>query len=211
MKTERTLFTISIIAASLFIILLPLFHPYPLSFILKLIPLMSLSILVLLKTEGKERILILLALIFCMIGDVLLDLDRNSNFKLALAAFLTGHIFYIIIFQLHRTIEKSKLPYIIAIIIYTIAVGIFLKNIDPEFLIPVYAYLTVIGIMTISAFMMKNFSWLISGGAVIFMFSDTVIAINKFLYTIPNSTVFNISLYFIAQILIIRGLTKQRK
>jgi uncharacterized membrane protein YhhN len=210
-KTTKVLFTTAITAALLFIVLLPGFHPYPLSFILKLIPLLCLSILISLNTGGRGRVLILLALSFCMIGDVLFDLDRSGNFKMGLAAFLTGHIFYIIVFQLNRQYTKSRLPYLIFILVYTLIIIFFLKDIDRDFLIPVMAYLAVISIMTLSAFLMKNFSWYIGAGALVFMFSDTIIAINKFLTPIPYSTVFNIGLYFTAQILIIRGLLIVRK
>lgn len=211
MKTEKILLSASIISAIIFVALLPGVHPYPLSFVLKIVPLTSLSVLVFRKFSGTKRVLLLLALLFCMAGDILLDLDRSGNFKAALAVFLTGHVFYIIVFQRERKIQKKLFPWLIAIILYTLTTGFILRGIDRAFLIPVMAYLVVISIMTLSAFMMKKHSWFLALGALIFMFSDTIIAVNKFLYSIPNSTVFNIGLYFTAQILIIYGLMKRER
>jgi len=207
-KRTAPFYTISIIAALVFVVLLPGYHPYPFSFLLKLIPLLSLSVLVFLRKRGKIRILSLFALIFCMIGDVLLDLDRNVYFKLALAAFLTGHLFYIFVF-ISKGIEiKKRIIPVLGVLAYSFLVGFFLSSIDPNFKIPVFAYLCVISLMTLSACVKRDFSRWIAWGAVIFMISDTVIAVNKFLQPIPYSTVFNISLYFIAQIVIIRGIVK---
>jgi len=208
---KKLLFILSIFSALLFVALLPGVHPYRFSYLLKLVPLLCLGTLVALEVKGTRRFLIFLALIFCMIGDVLLDLDRSRNFQLALVTFLTGHVFYIIIFLMNSKFDKKQLPYLVAIVLYTIIVGYFLKDISQDFLIPVMAYLAVISIMTISAFLMKDYSWYIRIGALVFMFSDTVIAINKFLTPIPYSTVFNIGLYFTAQILIITGLIRTKR
>ncbi|MCP4162678.1 MAG: hypothetical protein GY760_21650, partial [Deltaproteobacteria bacterium] len=80
----KILYLISILSSFLFLILLPGYRPYSFSYLLKIIPILSLIILVILQIEGKRRILIFLALAFCMTGDILLDLDRNANFKPAL-------------------------------------------------------------------------------------------------------------------------------
>jgi uncharacterized membrane protein YhhN len=67
-------------------------------------------------------------------------------------------------------------------------------------------YLCVISAMaTLSSF--TSFTTrLVFWGAVLFMISDTIIAINKFFYPIPNSTLYNIGIYFIAQLLLATSL-----
>lgn len=69
-----------------------------------------------------------------------------------------------------------------------------------------YKTILAIGAAAGGAFLMVDFSLTVNLGAMIFVFSDTVIAVNKFLRPIPHSTVFNIGLYFIAQFLIVIGL-----
>lgn len=203
---SRILYLVCIFSAILFVGLIPGYHPYPFSHILKIIPLLALFVLVLTEIKGKNKIFIILALIFCMTGDVLLDLDRTANFKMALIAFLIGHLFYIVTFLIKRHFEKNKSIFLILVLAYTLTIGFLLKDISQQFLAPVMIYLSVISIMTLSSFLMKPFSWIVSAGAIIFMFSDTIIAVNKFLMPVPNSMVLSIGLYFTAQILLITGL-----
>jgi uncharacterized membrane protein YhhN len=204
------LILVSGIAAAIFVVLLPIAHPYPLSWLLKMVPLLCLSAYAFIGTSGRERILVLAALGFCMTGDVLLDLDRSANFKPALAVFLLGHILYFSVFALRGlTFARSRRLAAAAVLAFGSGVGIALSSIDPGFLLPVYAYLVAITAMTLAAFAIKSFSPLIAVGAALFMISDTVIAINKFLSPIPYSTMVNISLYFAAQILIIAGIARR--
>lgn len=210
MSKEKFFFTLAILAAIIFVALLPFAHPYPLSFVLKAVPVSSLMVLTAMKMKGRERVILLLALLFCLAGDILLDLDRVAYFKAALAVFLIGHIFYVIFFLRKRNFEKSRLPWIIGVALYAIILAIILRGIDRGLLVPVMAYLTVISLMTIAALVKNPFSKMVAAGALVFLFSDTIIAVNKFLQPIPYSTVFNIGLYFTAQILIIRGLLREK-
>jgi alkenylglycerophosphocholine/alkenylglycerophosphoethanolamine hydrolase len=205
-RRDRIVYGIGVLAGLCFVIFLPLFHPYPFSYILKAVPVTCLALIAWFNFTGRKRTLILLALIFCLAGDILLDLDREGNFKPALAAFLTGHLFYIFVFLHKREVVKKRIIYLGLSLVYLLVVGFILRNIDPEYYGPVYAYLVIIGAMWMASFLMTDFSLTINLGAMIFVFSDTVIAVNKFLQPIPNSTLFNIGLYFIAQYMIITGL-----
>lgn len=210
MSKEKILFLLAIAAAVIFVSLLPGVHPYPFSYLLKAIPVLSLSVIIATNKKGAERILILLALLFCLAGDILLDLDRSANLKKALVSFLIGHVFYIVVFLRHRLFVKNRLPWIIGVVIYALVTGYILRNTESSFLIPVMVYLVVITVMTIAAFVKDPFSKITAAGAMVFMVSDTIVAVNRFLSPIPNSTVFNIGLYFLAQILIIWGLTYEK-
>lgn len=203
---DRGLVSIYLLSAIVFLILLPLAHPYPYSYVLKAVPVACLIVIALRSFNSIRRIFVLLALIFCVAGDILLDLDRSANFKLALAAFLIGHIFYIATFLQTVRLEKRRVPWLAGIAAYLIAVAFFLRNIPGDVIVPVMAYLVVIGFMAISSFLMADFSWLVSLGSLVFVASDTIIAVNKFLRPLPNSTLYNIGLYFAAQMLIILGL-----
>jgi len=55
----------------------------------------------------------------------------------------------------------------------------------------------------------KSF-WMVMGGALIFMLSDSMIAINKFLEPIPSANVLIMLTYIAAQYLIISGLIKHQ-
>jgi uncharacterized membrane protein YhhN len=57
--------------------------------------------------------------------------------------------------------------------------------------------------MSIGALLIPAKNRLLFWGALLFIASDVVLAVNKFLIVIPNGRVINISLYFIAQFMII--------
>jgi alkenylglycerophosphocholine hydrolase len=210
-RIDKGLLVGAILAGMIFIVLLPIFHPYPLSFVVKGIPVLCLIVISLRNFRGGRRILVLLALLFCLAGDILLDLDRSANFKPALAAFLLGHIFYIVVFVGKIRFEKRRLPWLIIATVYIGLIAFILRTMSPEFVLPVYAYMVVIGAMWFVSYLMDNFSIMISLGAMIFVLSDTIIAVNKFLKPLPYSTIFNIGFYFTAQILIIIGLIVREK
>lgn len=179
---------------------------YRFSFIIKITPMLCLIMLTIKHLHGSSRVLFTIGLLFCTVGDLLLDIDRINNFMFALIVYLIGHILYISVFHKDIKYNNKYLIPIIFVIVYTIILGILLRNITFSLLIPVIIYLLVIAIMVISSFLVKDGNWVIWSGAALFMVSDTVIAINKFLIPIPRSTFFNIGLYYIAQILIVTGL-----
>lgn len=53
--------------------------------------------------------------------------------------------------------------------------------------------------------------WLVFGGSVLFMVSDSVLAFNKFHSPIPWSGVLIMTTYIAGQFLIVRGLTKHNR
>jgi uncharacterized membrane protein YhhN len=77
------------------------------------------------------------------------------------------------------------------------------RGIAPSLYGPVVFYIVVIITMSIGAFLVPAKNYLLFSGALLFIASDLVLAVNKFLFVIPYGRVINISLYFIAQFLII--------
>jgi uncharacterized membrane protein YhhN len=57
--------------------------------------------------------------------------------------------------------------------------------------------------MSIGAFLVPAENRLLFSGAILFIASDVILAVNKFLFIIPYGRVINIGLYFIAQFVII--------
>ena len=111
--------------------------------------------------------------------------NNSSNFFIGgLAAFLTAHIFYSILFNTIRDRQKKPFAFISILLIYAVVLfSLFQDNLG-EMLIPVLLYILVILIMATMAFLRKNiikssYNWVLLG-AIIFMLSDSTIAINKF-------------------------------
>lgn len=78
-----------------------------------------------------------------------------------------------------------------------------------EMTFPVLIYLAVILVMGVSACAAGTNHGLIIAGAALFIVSDSLIAINKFLTPIPAASLFIMTTYYAGQFLICRGVIKK--
>jgi uncharacterized membrane protein YhhN len=163
--------------------------------------------------------MIVLALGFCWVGDVLLLLhgQLEASFILGLAAFLIGHLIYVAAYrQLQRKATKDQAPLstraLLGLLPVVIAIGLVVLLFPGlgGLKFPVIAYSAAITWMVLTALMRngrtnsKSF-WMIFGGAFIFMISDSLLAINKFYTPIPLPGLWIMITYCTAQYLIVRG------
>lgn len=145
----------------------------------------------------KERLFFTVALLFSLLGDVLLMFKMENLFVFGLAAFLVAHIAFIISFS--GRIKASQVPIgqrLLAAIPFMVFVVGFMWYLYPymasdannaPLVIPVIVYASVIGMMGFTSVLRKkavsNFGfWAVCLGALIFMASDSCIAINKFIF-----------------------------
>ena len=155
-----------------------------------------------------------MALLFSWAGDVLLMFESSNAdfFIFGLVAFLLAHIFYIIFFTLIRKNEHipSKWGFIALVGCY----GIFLTDILDPYLgsmkWPVRIYSLVLMLMFYGALLMgfvkkKDSGILITIGAVLFVLSDSLLAINKFYKSFEYAGIAIMATYGIAQLLITLG------
>jgi len=164
----------------------------------------------------KTKSLTLLALTFSLIGDILLMfVYKSPNFFIGgLVSFLFAHLMYILVFLKSRNKTASLLPIIVLLLIYASGIFYFLKEGLKDMLIPVIAYMLVILFMLASAFLRKrskatNSYNLVFTGAVFFIISDSLLALNKFYQPIPFSNISIMLTYALAQYLIVLGVLKQ--
>ncbi|WP_299123330.1 lysoplasmalogenase [uncultured Winogradskyella sp.] len=155
------------------------------------------------------------ALVFSLLGDVLLMFTETSEhlFTLGLIAFLIAHIMYVLIFLKHKNTKISPVGFITLLLIYATGLFYLLKDGLGAMLIPVVVYMLIILSMATSAFLRKNnvntLSYnLVFAGAIFFMLSDSILAINKFHQPIPWSNISIMITYALAQYLIILGILK---
>ncbi len=176
------------------------FSPYRGSYIVKSIPILSLAALVL---TGSPSRLIFFGLLFSAGGDIALDLDRGRYFVHGLGLFLVAHIFYTAAFlQSSGTADRLTFTVITILAVYAVGMSLLLRPKLGNLAVPVYLYIAVITAMGISA---SFRSPLVLTGALIFMLSDSMIAINKFLQPIPGSNYWIMITYYLAQYLIAKG------
>ncbi|MEO6452529.1 MAG: lysoplasmalogenase [Ginsengibacter sp.] len=160
---------------------------------------------------------ILAALFFSWAGDILLMFQQNNSlfFLTGLSAFLIAHIFYIIFFHLVRVKEKVHLNVwlLLIVLIYYISLITFLSSHLGNMKLPVIIYGIVISCMFMLAMHMlftKNKragNWMMSG-ALLFVISDSVLAVNKFYQSFEMAGVIIMLTYGLAQLFIVEGAIK---
>ncbi len=162
------------------------------------------------------RNITLLALLFSLTGDILLMfVGKTANFFIGgLIAFLLAHVMYILTFLKKLNKSLNPLPIIIILLIYAIGIFYIIKDGLSDMQIPVLLYLTVILTMVAMALFRKgkvpNVSYnLVFIGALFFMISDSVLAINKFYQFFASSGLIIMFTYTLAQYLIVMGILKQ--
>ena len=177
----------------------------------------------------KNYKFIYLALFFSWWGDIFLMFPRNEaspNAKLlficGLVSFLIGHFNYIIHFiKEMKSITKVTVivekPYLV--LPFLLFIFLFLRLMYPTLgtmKIPVTVYGIVITSMMLMAFNRKNIVnstsfYLVFAGALLFVFSDSCIAVNLFYKPFELARMVIMSTYIIAQFLIIKGILKAEK
>jgi uncharacterized membrane protein YhhN len=157
---------------------------------------------------------ILAALFFSWTGDVLLLFQQNDSlfFLLGLSSFLIAHIFYIIFFHRVRIKEnvKGNVWFLLIVVIYYAALIILLSPYLGDMKLPVRIYGLVISFMFMLAMHMlfiknkKAGQWMMTG-ALLFVISDSVLAINKFYRPFEMAGVTIMLTYALAQLFIAEG------
>lgn len=172
----------------------------------KLIP-MVLIILYALTTPHRDRRydgFICTGLIFCAIGDYTLQW-----FIVGLSFFLLGHIFYITAFSKGLRAVPTTVKFLL--LTYGVAMAVWMSTTllkQGEFVLAfaVIAYITVILTMGWMAFR-TGITYAIIG-ALLFIASDTMLAINKFIVNIPFAHELIMLTYYGAQIFIVLSMPK---
>jgi uncharacterized membrane protein YhhN len=157
---------------------------------------------------------VIAALIFSWGGDVLLMLEPQNSifFILGLVSFLVAHICYIVFFQRIKKEEKVKTNWLLILpvpVYYTLLI-IFLFPHLGNLKLPVLIYGAVISTMLAFALHMQQIMYKAAGtkmmmGAILFIISDSVLAINKFYQSFGGAGIVIMLTYAFAQLLIVSG------
>jgi uncharacterized membrane protein YhhN len=184
-------------------------------------PLIVSSLLLFFLLNGKHlsqktRKFMILALCFSLAGDILIMFDDTSiNYFLAgLISFLLAHIMYIYVFLNKKNNKIKPIIFTSLLILYAIGFIYILKDGLESMFIPVIIYMLAILIMAISGSLRKNnvsnISYnLVISGALLFMISDSFIAINRFYTSVPSEHLIIMSTYSLAQYCIVMGVLRQ--
>lgn len=160
------------------------------------------------QKHSKPTVLLLASLVFSLAGDVFLMLP-GDYFILGLAAFLVAHAFYIALFRQDAPWFANRRALHVVLVFGAAVYAVLWSHLpDVGLQIAVAAYITVICLMTSQA--LGRASTLgdaaavrVALGACIFMASDALIAVNKFLAPVPLASFWILVTYFAAQLLIV--------
>jgi alkenylglycerophosphocholine hydrolase len=185
------------------------YRPYAFSYVIKIIPILSLSLIPLLKVTGKESKFIFAGLILSAIGDVLLALEGNKYFIYGLGSFGFAHVMYILALFRDVILKRKRSFVCLIFIVYALSIGLLLLPNLNNMLIPVIIYLSLLTFVGISSVLGKSNNSIVITGVMFFMISDSIIAINSFLIKVPNSSFWIMLTYFPAQFLIVFGSSRK--
>jgi len=164
------------------------------------------------KTLLYPQKLFLFGLCFSLLGDVLLI--GEDYFIFGLGAFLIAQLAYTFAFYRSNYGQKGliqKKPIVAAVVFtYTIAIIFFLKDSAGELMPAIVVYATVISLMLIAAINRKGVAqkesyMLVALGALSFVASDTLLAVNKFHDSFFLANIAVMLTYGIAQYLLVKG------
>ena len=164
--------------------------------------------------------ILLTALSFSWIGDIVLMFAEKGElyFIIGLVAFLISHVFYIVLFlRQSKETNAMKIPlFWLSCIVVLLYLNTMLSLLFPTLgglKIPVSVYAATISLMLIIAlkgyFEWKNTArYFILIGALSFVISDSLLAINKFHSPLPEASFWIMITYLAAQFCITSGILK---
>ena len=198
---RKLLFTAIVVMAIIYIFFIP-HNPVGIKIFMKLIP-MALIILFALVTKSlvsdTYKQIIVMGLFVCMVADGVI-----YWFMAGLVTFFIGHIFYILAF---RSASRKPVPIWVGalLVLYGVVMAVVVAGSQfsiGEFTlgIAIIAYIFIILLMSWMA--IRTRLKLAIFGALLFMLSDSVLAIDRFVNEIPNRDALVMITYYGAQVLI---------
>lgn len=170
--------------------------------------------------SSKRKMLFMTGLVFALLGDILLMIRGADLFIPGLGSFLIMQVLYIFTFRIdvrsslkNTGFMQAAIPFLLfAVVLYAI---LFPKLPDAVMRIAVAIYAISIAFMAWMAWLRKGFVSTKSFayvflGAVLFMISDSLIALDRFLLPIPFNTIWVMGTYSAAQYLIVMGILKKQ-
>lgn len=217
-STLRFVIIFSVLLLIELVVPVQLAHLPELHWVTKSLLVLSLMVFVALsKVSFRQFPTLYFALFFSMLGDVFLLFQENSEifFMSGLGSFLAAHLCYAHLFFKSMGPKEHEMPrrmlfFLVGILLYGAGLILVLWPGLNELKLPVIAYAGVLMLMSIGAWNRDpkvnpgSFS-LVLAGALFFIASDSLLAVNKFVWELPAAHVLIMSTYGIAQLLIVLG------
>ena len=188
---------VSILLSAVYYLTIP-WHPFPGSWVVKAAPVAILAVLA--GRKGARGLATALA--FSALGDALLE--SPNLFIGGLAAFLLAQITYTVVFV--RQWKGVKVtPGAVLVLIYSAGLAAWLLPEVGTIVVPVAFYVVALTAMVTSAFTARFPNRWVEVGAILFLISDSVLAVDRFRMPVPFAEWIIWPTYYVGQLLIATG------
>lgn len=156
--------------------------------------------------------LFLTALISSLLGDIFLIFDGKSLFIMGLLAFLVMQLIYAYLFYKQKNTNSGKVLMVCAgLLVYAILFNSYTWGRVGDLKVAVVCYTFAIAIMVLFGLLrdtkLPGYG-LVATGVLLFMISDSSLALGKFAGGFPYSNLVVMGTYILAQFCIVLGYTK---
>lgn len=209
---DRALLVLSVICGFSYLVTQS-FQPFPGSVLLKVLSVTPLAAIAF-RATVTSRVILGTALAFSSLGDALLDLAPGRFFIGGLLAFLAAHLIYILLFVRNRVRPLKpkgwQLALVVAVLIYSVLLSLWLAPGLGALTGPVMVYVCVITVMVAAAILAGYSKPWVCSGAILFLISDSILAVNKFKSPVPMAGYLIWATYYLAQYGIAIGFLQEK-
>jgi uncharacterized membrane protein YhhN len=154
------------------------------------------------RGERRDAGVLALGLAFSTAGDVLLDLDARW-FAFGLGAFLLAHLTYICLFARNGTegtrLDPRRLVAVLVILVYSATLSVWIVPSVGALAVPVVLYICALTTMVSAAILARFRQRWVAVGAILFLISDSLLAIHKFKAPVPLRDYLVWTTYYLGQ------------
>lgn len=209
--TGSLLQRIIVLSMIFYLLALPFIY-YPVTTLLKPIPILLLGLFTLrVQTYSSSRTLLLCALGFSALGDVILTLPGSFALYPGILLFMLAHYCYIRVFIKEGIFRYQRMLLFLPWGLFIVIASHYLWPYLGAMKVPVLIYISVLSCMVFCSFQVKNQLLFMVSGASFFLLSDACLAIDLFI--VPNQLLIAVAImafYYMAQFLLVMGITKIR-
>jgi len=201
---KRITLLVFVVSALAYLLTIP-YSPYPGSLLVKALPVLILLGVAWVSLQGKARVFMAVALLLSACGDIFLEMDM---FTPGLASFLVAQLSYAWYFFSQR--DTRTMPYARLVVVLAIMLSVSYPVVANagDIIIPVAVYMSAICLMGVGAALYRQPSTILFAGALLFVASDSMIGINRFVLPLPGSRYPIMITYYAAQLLILWGVMR---
>ncbi|HEX8185293.1 MAG TPA: lysoplasmalogenase [Blastocatellia bacterium] len=189
-------------------------EPYPAGVIVKFFSVSPLALLAFRSLRSRDGLILGVSLLFSSVGDVFLALGAERLFVFGLGSFLIAHLLYIALFVRNwpKPFKSSAAQKrVVALLtLYSAAMLAWLWPGLGRLGLPVTVYLCAITAMGVTATLAGFQTRRVITGALLFILSDSLIAIDKFKTPVEYGDYLIWGTYYLGQLLIVTGFLREK-